>query len=180
MRQRSFFMSTLNWIVFIAVLAGLYLFNVAMDRSIHKQWKFKISSLAFIFMALISLVAVNLSDMFVDEYVKKNVPNEWQEQVLSTQQVEDVVRSREKEGSFFFGIGDVTERETFRYAVVNEDGSRVRDKLYVSQCYILKAQDKKQKILYLRNVRVYKNPEDKKFFQNSYDKTSGFYRVYLL
>lgn len=172
-------MGTLSWIIFAVVLVVVYLSNFLIDGLIRKKWKLKISFSSFLFLCLAALFFVYLSDNSVSDYVAKNVPHEWKEEILSVQVVEDVSRSREQEGSFFLGIGDTHERETFRYTIVREDGTRVREKLYTSDCSILKV-DKKQKVVYVRNVRVYKNPADRKFFHNSHDATNGFYKVYIL
>jgi hypothetical protein len=177
--RRSFCMSTLNLIVFAFVFLSTILSFIVADRIVKKKWIFKMSPF-FIFIALIlALFSLRASDCMSDEFVKLNVAHEWKEQIITTQNVEDVVRSREKEGSFFFGIGDTYERETFRYTVLNDDFSKSREKLYTNGCIILKANDGKQKIVYLRNVRAYKDPADKKFFQNMHDHSDGFYRVYL-
>lgn len=173
-------MNTLNWIVFAVVLSSVYLSNVLIDRCVHKQWRLKVSLLACVLMFSISAALASSADIFANEYVKIKIPCEWIEQVVSTQEAEDIVRGREKEGSFFFGFGNVYERETFRYTSKRKDGLSVREKIYTADCYILKADNKRQKVVYLKNVRVYKNPEDKKFFGSSMDVTKGFYKVYLL
>lgn len=168
-------MSIISLIVFIVVLLFTYLATISVDRFFNGEWNFKLK-LSSLFMPLITAaVYVFCSDFFVDNYVNKNVPHEWREETVFVQNVEDVSRRFEKEGNFL----NIHERETFRYTVVREDGLRVREKLYTSDCFIMKA-DKKQQIVLVRNVRIYKNPADKKFFSNTYDKRNGFYKVFLL
>jgi hypothetical protein len=172
-------MSTLNWIVIVGVLLVIYLWRVASGRISKKKWNFRVDPFAFCISLILAMYCAYLSDVFANEYVKGWVPHEWREEIQSIQEIEDVSRNLEKEGIFFLGIGGTKELETFRYTVVNGDGERTRKKVSTSDCYILKA-DKKQRIVRVKYVRMYKNPADKDFFRNFNDVTKDFYKVYLL
>jgi|GEM_PF-4243594 len=173
-------MSVLSWIVFFSVFFGIYFANVAFDQMVYKKWKFKQSIFVVIFMFGFGLISIQVSDVVAYLYVKNNIEHHWEEQIVSVQEVKKVVRSREQEGQFFLGIGNMYERETLRISKVNKDGTLSRDRIYTADCRFLKADKKQKKIEYVRNVCVYKNPADKKFFSNSYDVSDGFYKVYIL
>jgi lipopolysaccharide export LptBFGC system permease protein LptF len=167
--------------VFISGLAGIYISSVLFQRITgEKKWNFKFDKFSLFLTVVFSFVFANFADVLSDEYVKRKIQHEWVEKVVSTQIITDVVRSKEQEGSFFLGIGDIKQKETFRYSILNADGSINRDKLYATECEILKAQDGEQKVLLVKKIRIYKNPDEKKFYQNHHDETNGFYRVYLL
>ncbi len=171
--------STLNWIVFAAVFFVLYASNVVADRIVRKKWILKRSLWFFYFGFVLCYISILPSDYLANTIVKARVPCQWKEVAVLTQDVEDVVRTREKEGSFFLGFGSTNERETFRYSVIKEDGSKLRDKVYTSDCVIMKA-EKKKRIVYVRNVRIYKDPADREFYCNTFDRSDGFYRAYIL
>ena len=173
-------LSTLNWIAFLGPLLGIYVLNIMLERMLHKKWDFKVDPAnVVVVVVLVFLPAVLMSDLYADGHVNVNIQHTWEEQVLLVQDVEDVSRNLEKEGSFFLGFGSVSEREAFRYTVLALNETRTREKIYASDCIILKA-EKKPKILKVKKVRVYKDPRDKEFFKNMYDKKDGFYKVYIL
>lgn len=172
-------MSTLNLIVFAVVFFITYLVGVFTDRYMKKKWIFKVS-LSFLLIALLlGTFSLRASDKIADDYVNLNVAHEWKERIVSVQEVEDVVRSRENEGFLVLGCGWLSERETFRYTIVKKDGVRLREKLYTHNCSILKAEKQKQ-IQFIQRVRVYKNSDDEKFFKNAFDHSEGSYRAYVL
>ena len=108
-------------------------------------------------------------------YVELNVPHEWKQQVVSKNEIEDITKNREREGSFI----NMYERETFRYTIIKPDGKRVRERVYTADCVILKA-EKSPTVSYVKKVRVYKNPKDKILFGNNDDVGNGFYEVAIL
>ena len=178
-RQRNLVMSTLNLIVFLVSIAGMYFVGVVGDKMVKKKWDFKVSIFQSFLALVVAMFFVAASDHHADEYVSSYVPHEWKEIIVSSENIEDISRGRELEGSYFLGIGNTRERETFRYTSLSDDGTRARKKLYTSDCYILKAGEKQQ-VLYVKNVRIYKNEADRKFFKNMYDSKHGFYKVYIL
>lgn len=172
-------MEKLGLIVFAGFLLVSYLIKITKDKIKHGQWSFGIKGVDVLFSVFVALELFFATCFFANIYVEKNVPHEWREEISSIRKIENVSWNLEEEGTFFLGIGGSNERETLRYTVVDEDGGRVRDKSYTSDCVILKA-DKEQKIVQVSKVRVYKNPWDKWLFQGNYDKKDSFYRVYLL
>ena len=172
-------MSTLNFLVFFGSIASMYVFNILFDRFVFKKWNWQIGFSMAAMGIFLAFWAVWMSDMHADLRVAMKVPHEWKEQILAIENIEDVSRSREQEGHSFLLVGGVAERETFRYTIVNHDGSKVRGKTYVADCVIYQSADGRQRIEEVRKVREYKNPQDKIFYQNRYDKKESFYRVYL-
>jgi hypothetical protein len=172
--------STLSWIVFLAVLFTVYLSNTVINRFVYKKWNFRVSLLLAAMALANAFFAVAMSGTYADEYVKNNVEHHWEERIISVQNVRNVVRNREQEGNFFFGCGNTRERETLRYTIINEDGTYSRDKKYTAECILLKTDKQQKKIVFVRNVRVYKNPLEQKFFKNNNDVSDGFYKVHIL
>lgn len=173
-------MSILSLIAFVAVLCGVYVGNVVLDRLVKKQWKFKPGFFTLIFAFCFAMISIYVSNMAAYFYVENNVEYHWKQEIISTQEIENIVRNREQEGSFFFGIGNMYERETLRFSRINKDGTRSRERIYTADCRFLKTDKKQERIEYVRNVRIYKNPADQVFFKNEYDVSDGFYKVYTL
>jgi len=145
-----------------------------------KKWVLKRGIGSFFLYAAFAFLLSNFSDIGSYLHVEKNVPFEWKENILAKQSIEEVSMSKEREGHLFLGCGSFRERETFRYTANNEDGSYHRDKVYTSECVVLKAEDENsQRIEKVQVVREYKNKSDKSWFGTKMDKKDSFYRIYL-
>jgi len=173
-------MSVFNWVVFVSILFGIYLSGVLYTRIARKKWNFKVALGGITWVIIMFFPISYISDFFAHLYVKKNISYEIREEVISEQKIDDIVRDREKEGNFFLGFGSIRERETFRYSIKNQDGTIKRERIYTADCLILKSDDKNQKVLHVKKVRIYKNPKDMEFWKNDYDSSDGFYKVYIL
>lgn len=154
-------------------------YGILFDRFAKKKWEFLSNLLMFPWILFVAIIIAWMSDMYAGLHVETKIPHEWKEHTLLTQNIEDISRSREQEGYSILLFGKVKERETFRYTVINYDGTKKRDKIYAADCIIHKSTDGKQRIEEVRKVREYKNPQDKKFYENRYDRKESFYRVYL-
>jgi hypothetical protein len=174
-------MGTLSLIIFAVALPVVYLAGVTLCRyaDFEKKWNLKITPWKVVFSVLFTITIVNIADIVVDKYVEKNIPHEWRENILETQNIANVSLNHEVDGFFFLIAGFISERELFHYDIVKDDATRVRGKQDASECCILKA-DKQQKIVRVQRVRLYENTADKKFFQNSNDKAKEFYKIYIL
>jgi hypothetical protein len=173
-------LSVFNWLVIFGFFISVYSFTVFWRWRIDRKWNFRISSWSIYYSLALSFLLVLISDEAASKYVEKNVNHSWEEKVFQVWKIEDVKMNREKEGSYFIGIGSEKEKEVYRYSVINPDGSRTRDLLHASNAKIVACKkDEVSRVEEIRRVRVYKDKGDENFFKNIDDRSSVYYKIYL-